>query len=94
MENNDSSSISTQKQAWVNINNEYLFPRSFIENCVVFVQRSGSTLIIRTIEDYNDLTTVLHSENEAIATIREIGDMLNNTDVTCNIDFNTHDDNT
>ena len=75
------------KMTWVNINNEYLFPRSFLENCVVFVQRSGSTLIIRTTEDYNDLTTVLPSETAAINTIRDICGLLNDQDIACNIDF-------
>jgi hypothetical protein len=75
------------KMAWININNEYLFPRTFLENCVVFVQRSGSTLIIRTTEDYNDLTTVLPSEGAAISTIRDICSLLNDNDITCNIEF-------
>ena len=73
--------------SWININNEYLFPKSFIENCVVFVQRSGSTLIIRTIEEYSDLTTVLSSEQAAIDAIRDICTILNEHELQCNIDF-------
>jgi len=74
--------------SWININDEYLLPRSFLENCVVFVQRSGSTVLIRTTEDYNDLTIVLPDKDAAVSIIKEINRLLNVHDIQCNIEFN------
>ena len=86
------TSTTPSSTSWININNDYLFPKSFLENCVVFVQRSGSTLIIRTTEDYNDLTTVLPSEAAAIKTMQEINAVLNEQEIQCNIEFSPSPD--
>jgi len=74
--------------AWVNFNDEYLFPKSFLEHCVMFVQRSGSTLIIRTTDEYNDLTSILPTETEAIAKMKNIHQVFTDESVICKIEFN------
>jgi len=92
MSENGEPEVEEQPQpenGWININNEYLLPRSFLENCVVYIQRSGSTLVIRTVEDQSDLTIVLPDVQSAIKTLMDITESFNRQTIQCNIDFGT-----
>jgi len=81
------TTAESKKKDWININNEYLLPKSFVENCVIYVQRSGSTLILRTIEDYSDITTISPTEQRAVELLNEINSIFEEHLVKCNVDF-------
>lgn len=83
----ESESLREPVKNWININNEYILPRSFLENCVVYIQRSGSTLVIRTTEEHNDLTLVLQDAKSAVETMLHITALLETERITCNIEF-------
>jgi hypothetical protein len=78
--------VNSQKE-WMNINTEYLLPRSFLENCLVYVQRSGSTILLRTIEDQNDLTLVFQTNEEASTYLGKLETMMNDEEIVSNVPY-------
>src|SRR5690349_19193542 len=72
-EEQDSFSIkgdSKKKDQWINLNDDYVLPRSYVENCVVYIQRVGFTLYIKTIDMHDDLKLVLTSEAGAVEALK------------------------
>lgn len=80
-------------QQWININNDYVLPRSFLENCVIFIKRSKTTLIIHSVDNI-DMCIVFDTEFMAMEALKNIGDLLNEEKLECKIDFTFNSDNT
>jgi hypothetical protein len=76
-----------EKQDWVNIGTRYILPRSFLENCIVLIERFADTVYIRTVEPHKDLTLNFTGEKEAVKQFTLLHELLNEQKITCNIDF-------
>lgn len=74
-------------QEWVNICNRYIVPRTFLENCVVFLERLGNSIVIRTTEAHDEMTLHYAGEQQAIAQFNQLHEMLIQQGISCNIDF-------
>lgn len=85
-ENSEGTEI-TEAQ-WITINSEYILPRNFFEQCVVYIQRSGSTIVMRTVEGYEDLKMVFNSNEEARNYVGILHDEINRNEIVSKILFN------
>lgn len=82
-----SLSVSGDKDKWLNINDEFVLSRTFIENCVMYVVRDGSHITLRTTDEQNNLTILTSKESEAIKILKKIHKMLNEEEIDSCVDY-------
>lgn len=75
------------KDLWVNLNDECVLPISYIENCIVFLERLNASIILRTIGMQNDITLAYDSKEDAILALRGISKMFNEMGIVSNIEY-------
>ncbi len=83
----------TTHYQWINFNNDYLLPRTFIENRIIFIRRYKTTLHINNVDNI-DMSMVFDTEKEAINGLTNLETLFHQQNITCQIDFFNSDINT
>ncbi len=82
-----SDTIEEKHVDWFNINHDILLSRAFIENCVLYTTRSGSTITIHTIRSQDDIQIKTSKEQDAVRVMRMLETILNLHTVESNVNF-------
>lgn len=74
--------MSEKKTPWLNLFNTYVIPRTFIENCVLFAERTDKLVRLKLLnENLKDIEIIFESEEKAIEAMVELYETLNNQEI-------------
>jgi hypothetical protein len=86
--NEEEKSIAqSTNKVWINLEDRYLVPRTFLENCVIFIERNGTKVVLKTVDPHEDLILNMTNETEAISTFRRLYKIFINEEIQSNLAF-------